>query len=983
MKKLTLALLAVLFVAIGPESLCAQADPELDLIRGLRKRGWSDLALQRLQLLQARTQPPLSAELKQILPLEIAKTQAALAHLMEDASERDRLIEKVRKDLDAFVKNAANKANPALADAWYDLARITADQASAKAAESRHGAEAQRQLDKQQAITQYAAADSAFREALKLLEERAKKVEDSKNVAERQAALEAHVEALFQHGLITYQLSEVHGSDLKGGEALRASSKAFDSLGAYRLKPDGGPNVVALGWQGLAWYGRTMMELDQNKGTATYQAIERERRPEASVAQRLVRYFRFVSDFKSPAPPAVRNKSVADGEKWLKDYPAAAHSAEGQHVRFLLGLLYLDELEEVKDIRQKKTPAFEGLVNKATNHLNDLEKSSSRYGSIAMSLKLRVRYVSGKAISTPIAQLNSFEDCLLRADYEYREGLDTDKKAKAAEGEEEKKSLEAKTRTHFTDMMATARRALDMMPENVKEDQWERANGFLFFGYTHFGDPYRASIIMEHLARTTKNPENAQKRAVAALRMYQTIANEKQDPYARQQLVALAMMMEQRWPQATETETARDILGFDLLRNKKYREGAAMLAKVSDKYAGFPKTSYWAGRIHWNLHFQVMREAKKSINSPSPDRDQSIQLLNRCIKAAGAVKSDANAVLAVQARVGLAEIHSQLGEADRVLELVGPLVSDVEANKLPKDVEQGTGTQILGLALRTQIQKKDVEAAVKVLNILQKQGSAEDIGKGLKEHLLALGQQFKVEIDTQADPDRLQDLKNSFRQFLVHLEKDPKLPTDLVLWVGSNYSLIDDYLKAAEVFARVNASTPAGHEQHNLSAQLLYHAALRQAAANADKAKKEELFKRADAELTKIMKDHEKIRKHPAFVKETIHLKQERGFYSGSNGAIVGWDKLRQALEPHIERSAQFKQIYLDASYYLVWCLYQEARLIQNPAVKKEAMDRAAQKLRAFQQIDDLKPRFDELLGNGAHKDLKEAYGRIGRAAAK
>jgi hypothetical protein len=965
----------------------AQEGPELDLIRGLRKRGWHDLAMERLQQLQTRTQPPLPAEWKQLIPIEIAKTRVALASRVEDASERDRLLEATRKELAAFVKNPANAQNPLLGEAFLDLAKITAEQANAKAAEARHASEntPQRLADTKQAIALYTAADAAFKEAAKRLEEAHHRVENSRNLAERQGALELYLDSLFQHGLMLWQMSETYPKDdAKGGEALRTASKSFDTLAAFRDKPESGAAAVALGWQAYAWYGRTMMELELTKGQAAYQRVERERKPEAVGAQRLVRYFKLLASFPAGAPAAQRNPWLAEGERWLKDFAAAYNSAEGQHLRYLLGLLYLDELEEEKNPQRKSTPGYQALVTKATNHLSELERTSSRYGAVAMNLKLRVRSASGQAINSPILLLKTFEDCLLRADHEYREAVEASKKAASATDELEKSELTKKAVKHNQDLLEAIRRGIAMMPSETKDDQWEKAYALLYAGYLNADDYHRAVIALDHLARHTKKPEAARERVVLAMRLYQFLAD-KGDPYARQEMVSLASVLEQRWPNDSETEAARDLLGFDLLRQKKFREGAAMLAKVTEKYAKFPHCSYWAGRLYWNLHYQAMREAKKPVQTPSPDRDQALALLMRCIKAAEAVKNPAHDKIAVEAKAGLAEIYNQLAQVDEVLKLVGPLVTAVEQKKLPPDLEPGTETQILGLALRAQIQKKDTNNAIKVLDVLKAQGSQEDIGKGLTEHLVALGKQIRAEIDdlSMQGPtaaDRLQQMKESFRQFLDHLEKDSKLTPEIRMWVATNYQGLGDHLKASEIYAKINE----GAQQPNLAAQLLYHGALRQAAAaELNPAQKSQLLTRAEAELKKIMDANDKVKRHPAFVKEQIHLKQERGQLSGPNGAIVAWDKLRQALEPHIDRNAQFKQIYLDSTFYLVWCLHQEARQIQNLTVRKEAMERAAQRLKALQQVEDLKPRFDELLADPRNRDLKEAYDRIGRAAAK
>ena len=93
----------------------------------------------------------------------------------------------------------------------------------------------------------------------------------------------------------------------------------------------------------------------------------------------------------------------------------------------------------------------------------------------------------------------------------------------------------------------------------------------------------------------------------------------------------MAEWLEKRYPEATETDTARGILGFALLQQNKAKEAAAMWEKVSPKSTSFAEFSYRAGVTNWSQHITNTREKKQLIQTPSPEREKAVQLLERSI----------------------------------------------------------------------------------------------------------------------------------------------------------------------------------------------------------------------------------------------------------------------------------------------------------------------------------------------------------------
>ncbi|HTK78566.1 MAG TPA: hypothetical protein VL371_25130, partial [Gemmataceae bacterium] len=74
-------------------------EPHLDFVRGLQARGMADLAADYLQRLSAN--PP--ANLRAILPLELARARLEQANQEGDDKKRAALFAAARRDFEAFL----------------------------------------------------------------------------------------------------------------------------------------------------------------------------------------------------------------------------------------------------------------------------------------------------------------------------------------------------------------------------------------------------------------------------------------------------------------------------------------------------------------------------------------------------------------------------------------------------------------------------------------------------------------------------------------------------------------------------------------------------------------------------------------------------------------------------------------------------------------------------------------------------------------
>jgi hypothetical protein len=976
---------AVVLASLLSSSIARAEEPHLDFVRGLRERGYHDLALEYLRGLEKRPDTPLPADLQALLPLEIARCEAEAGLREREPAERERLLSQARAHLKAAASNPANSQGVLGFEAVAETVRLELENARGKALRAKFlvPAAERDQLQKEA----LAALDEAVKtggEAVRKMEDLLRKSDDRPK-AERDRLLSGYLNTLLLTGQAHFERAGMLPAKdaVKSGEALVESSRFLEKLADYK---DRHP----LGWIGLAWVGRVNEEADTAKSKKAYDTILGEKRvADAAAAQRLVKLFRLESELGKAANKQARQAARSQAENWLSEYATTANTREGQHARFLLAQVYLRELEELSPAG-RRSPAGQSLVDRVLAQAEQLELAPGEYPALASALRFQAIRVSGRASSRPIAELKSFDECLLRAEMEAADAAEAAAKAAKTEDPKEKEDLQKQLVTAQNNLLEASRRAVDLMPETVKDDEWERAYRYLYNAYRGAGQHAQAAIVLEHVARSSRRPATAKTYASLALRLYQGLYGSSRSPADLDRLTGLAEFVVQRWPNDPETDSAREILGFALFQQRKMKEAAALYAHVSPQSPGYAASSYRAGALYWALHAAAMREAKRPLTAQSPEADLAVQMLDRAVKAFDALKqpSPADQKLAVVARVELAEILAQRGQTDQVLALINPLVDRLEKKQLPPDLPPGYDVRLLSQALQASVQKQDSARAVKVLDTLQKINTSGELGGGLAEQLRALGRQIRDRIavlEQQGDAAKLKETRETFTNFLGYLEKDPKLTPDLRLWVGTSYQSLGQHSKAAQLFGAIPDPGPnAKPEEAQIyrRARLLYLAALRQAAAATDDPKeRSERFALAQRELDAVMK-LDWAKRNMEFIKERILLLQDQERVSGPDGAIARWDQLIKALEPNLDKGAHVKTAYYDAQYNRMICMYIEAKKLKGSDQEK-ALRRVAAVLAPLRRNDyggpEFKVRFEAFLNDPARKDLRDAWEKLQR----
>jgi hypothetical protein len=1057
MKRLTL-----LLVLAAATPAAAQQPPHLDFVRGLRARGMPELALDYLKQLERRADLP--PEVRAIIPLEIARTQVETAERHADAAVRQQLVKDALAEFERFANSPANQKNPLIAEAHLEVGKLISEQGRAKAVETR---EAFRKRD-------FAQTRDLGNEAMAVLDRAAKSLQtardrfeprlnalnatDPKQKGERYRLLEAFLLTQLLRGQLLYEKADIadliaetlRQSKLPGeatfretaGKAAQEASRVFDDVAGRRQEHP-------LGWIGYAWYGRSQDGVDEGRRDAAWKAVESSKLDTARPAQRLVAYFRILSEVRrDPGPQGVKERELRQVklETWLRTYAGGAapytkppanfelrrvfDGPEGQHVRYLLASSYRDELAAFKP-DQREQPRFLKLNEQTLAILASLEEQGGEYAAVARQVKFQVRRLDAQLLTVPVVTIGSFDDLLLRASMEGEQAREIIKKADETKDEAEKKALQAKAGGHVDNMLAALRRGMRLMPESAGAVEREQLYGMLFGAYVQQEDYTRAAVVLEHLARDSRSrPAMAQEGAERALDLYRRLVNSNRANAAvanadMRRLVAVAELVVVKYPTLAAADEARFLLGFVYEGQRRFNDAATNWAAVTAKNPNHGEASYRAGDLSWKMHVTKVLypddpKNKKPITTPTPELMNALNLLNRCLTWFANQKPDpkpdpkkpappVDRKTPVLATFRLAQIYSYLSRHADVIRLTDPLVDQLVKDTLPKDLPEGMTGDILSISLRTHVQMKNLDRARAVLKILQTKGAQGQLGDSFNRIVAEMGNQLRAQItalEAQGKPaePQLRATKESFRGFLTQVRDDTNLGPDMLVWVGSSYMGLGDFVEAAKVFSSATWPGEApklnGNEEpkerekilamideherkaaHFRRCLLLRVTSLRRGAvAESDAAKKAALFAEAQQVLSKGMADAG-VKNHPQFIQEDIFILQDKGEVSGPNGAITRWDQLRSALQPHAVKGGVLGDVYLESCYNLVVCKFIEAKKLEDAKVQQAAMKRTAELFVIFSKNDQLRPRLDKFLQDPAQDELRkevEALTKVG-----
>jgi hypothetical protein len=349
--------------------------------------------------------------------------------------------------------------------------------------------------------------------------------------------------------------------------------------------------------------------------------------------------------------------------------------------------------------------------------------------------------------------------------------------------------------------------------------------------------------------------------------------------------------------------------------------------------------------------------------------------------------------------VGACDLAYRAGNYDQILakEMAGGVLAQVQTLAKPGEKIQIPDFQvtgdILGIALRAQVQKGDITAAKVTLDVLQRltgqKGEDHDPTAVLRSLLFEIQQQLK-ELRQKGDHNRLKKTIETFSAFIDALSQrtDKKiLNRNDIIFLANCYNSLSEYGKAAKLYGQVQPPAfdkeKANDEKYKEDfekerqaywlMQVLYGSALRQSKQSAEAKKVFERILSAPDAAGKLLAE-----------KELIIITEEDGLYGtaiGRWGKFMSNDKLLKQIRQYEEA----KKVYFDAYYHYAYCWfkYSQGPKIKGTEKEPKFLQRAADyifKLETSKNRDGWKyaePQFRELLRQepvlfAAYQELKK-----------
>jgi hypothetical protein len=1035
-------LLSTLAVLLPLSALRADEPPEvqLEFARKLREKGYANLALEHLEKLQKA--PPAGLDVAK-LPLELARARISLAR-QKDPAERVSLFNKAKTDLEAFV--AANPKSPEAPQVRVELARLEAYKGQALLGQ------ALRQEDPKNAEGLKRQAEGHFIKA----------GEELKKAAEALPDAQARAQILFERARNFFDQAETHPFDRQRAKLVGAAQKALEEVEKIAIKDNSDPTLhLARAWL----YPSYQKGDDPTKAALYFRALMREDEPAAQAGQRLAWYFRIralvapaFEEGASPAPPlkkvadfgryarflpkdhgarlaSPKNLALAETEAaaWLKAFPRAVSGPEGQGVRYELARALLGEAREISARVEKgkdpKAPKGERLSVAAQKELTEkagklYDRAERQFAEVAASqndftekasqLSLDIRFLR-MGPGTLVDRLRDFDQCYLKARYEMRKMGEAALARDKAAGEQ-RAALEKQRRQHLSLAIAAFRRGLELADDATPFQQAADARFFLTYMYLLSGDPYRAAVLGEDLARSNNERRSADA-AGYALQAYGSIAAATKQEADRKRMRDLVRFIESQpaWKDAAVANLARYELARAAILDKKPLDAVKLLEGISDSYPAYlytqahlvvvatgaarkegvdpkdrqallakaqaalarlPQLSDGADPVTAQMYFAAQLEKGQMLYTAAfeQSRKKDLPAAAKAYAELGAFQAGlqkqygkharrfpeeaqdqfATALARMRnlARYGFTRTEHLAGHYDQVLApaAAGDVVAEVKktAGKGAEPIRTQDPRligEILGYAMRAEVQKGRIPAAVELLRLLQRLADGDAPPGSLTGPILrAIVHETEAqrrELEKSKEVKKVAEMNKNFSAFFDEVVRESKdVSAGQLALLASLYSSQNEHAKAVKIFAQIPdpkipvQKTYTDAEKRELEeywqAQVGYGRELRLT-------KEPAAARKVLARVLTSPQAHSKIKFFAE--KELVQLLEDEGQWAkGANAwsKLMGHSQIKAELqsiretatkkggkdrtEQELQYERQVKETYFDCYYHFVYC---------------------------------------------------------------
>jgi hypothetical protein len=611
-------------------------DP-LDLVRGLREHGMSDLALEYLKELEGRPLPP---AVKAVLVLERAKCQLEAADDEPDDATRSALVAEATIGFGDFLRT--NAKHPRAAEAAIALARLKSLEAKAQLVKARRmevpadkddpNYEAAVKVQKEEA----AKARPLFDEAAKLFQQGANRLaaqlkQPNLDANVRKALEQEQLEAELARGINTFALADTYLHATAAENKVRAghlseARKIFTDLTKR-------PNAGRAGWVARAWMAESEFEASNPKGgEAEFDAILKATALEAEDGKRMVRFFQLRRAYvEGVGERDMKKMQLAETQarNWLRQYGANRRArTEATATRYYLAFNLQRQAYILTPLPKDypRTPykpggLAEGKLKEAERLYRVIIQSDNEYTDRAIRYRmLAVRQIIGEA-EKPASEYKTFEDSQMAAIIQIAKLIDEEKQGADPDAVEairakitalvggggEAFDWSAVIKARRLKIVALLERARALATEQDNPADVTDVLLQLIYFYEQTDQPHLAAVLGEDIARNRKTSGgkssfagamslNAYGMASASVPVEGGGADEirKTD---RARAIRLARYIDQKFPNDPATDRVRFRLGVLLFEEKDSLGAYEALIKVRPGFEGVVAARLYQGAI--------------------------------------------------------------------------------------------------------------------------------------------------------------------------------------------------------------------------------------------------------------------------------------------------------------------------------------------------------------------------------------------------
>lgn len=812
-RKLYAFLVAAVLTAVFSGTPAAAVEPYLEFVAGVRDRGYTDIALEYLDTIEADNGVP--ADVKLVIPYERGMTLLRAAEKQKNRERQREQFDAALGALEAFVK-AAPADHPLAADAntqqgrvWLSRAQVEIWEASAPANE---GAEAPFQKRARDYIEK---ARAIFQQAHDQYEKKVKSYptfipeEERELREERRLAEQRFIQAQIDLARCTYQRAQTfdEGSDLRKKTLNEAADEFREIHERYRTYFSG---LYARLYQGKCFEEQGDIrkalglynEVLEHPGSRTNAAL--------NVLQDRARWFRLIClnhpdrrDFQLV---------IDEATQWRRDNDARVATETGLGITYELARGYENLADErstdpkVKDNSLKQTLALARQINRYPGELKGLSASMIQ----RVMVKLNRDPGDPKDFDTAYGLGNSFLDEVAEKKAEYESAQSTKDKAKIAKAAEAMQAAASEAARMFNI-------ALRLATPLVDKDLIKLARYRLAYSYYLADRPLETAVLGSFIARTYRvdDKQVAQDAAYLALagldrEFFATPKGQRQ--YELDLVLEFANQIIEDFPESGRANDAMYAVARLYRADGQQLKAAEWFAKVPSAASQYPAMQIDAGQAYWNVY---LTEANKPEGErPAADELKKYRLLAEQHLQRGidtterqlGAKAATPDPLAL-AKISLAQIRNsdgiyttkdkKRGAIDLLTSEPHSVVKAVAVKDNSKRPTAAGNVKSAGIAslvyqqlLRAYIGVRDLKKARDTRGQLEAVAGKDDAAQ-LTRVYVEFGRELQKELETlkaAGETERLNGVRSAFEEFLDDLfgRKDGQNYNSL-LWIAETY----------------------------------------------------------------------------------------------------------------------------------------------------------------------------------------------------